>query len=150
MTNSPYELIRHLYKEFWNERKLEVVDRLISESHALTSAHIFGTTVGPAAYKKQLQVFLTGFPDFRFTIDQTICEEDKIAVMWTFTGTHQGEFLGIAPTNKAVAITGITIHQVADRKILDSFAIWDAISMFRQLGIALPIKLETRGGVSTR
>jgi steroid delta-isomerase-like uncharacterized protein len=145
MTDSPNELIRHLYKEFWNERKLEVVDQLISQSHALTSAHIFGATVGPAAYKKQLQVFLTGFPDFRFVIDQTISEEDRIAVMWTFAGTHQGEFLGIAPTNKTVSIAGITVHQVADGKILDSLAIWDAISLFRQLGVDLPIKLETRG-----
>jgi steroid delta-isomerase-like uncharacterized protein len=149
MTDSPNELIRHLYREFWNERKLEVADQLISQSHALTSAHIFGATVGPAGYKKQLQVFLTGFPDFQFAIDQTISEKDKIAVMWTFTGTHRGEFLGIAPTNKSVSITGITVHQVADGKILDSLALWDAISMFRQLGVELPIKLETRG-VSAR
>jgi steroid delta-isomerase-like uncharacterized protein len=149
MTDSPNELIRHLYREFWNERKLEVADQLISQSHALTSAHIFGATVGPAGYKKQLQVFLTGFPDFQFAIDQTITERDKIAVMWTFTGTHRGEFLGIAPTNKNVSITGITVHQVADGKILDSLAMWDAISMLRQLGVELPIKLETRG-VSAR
>jgi steroid delta-isomerase-like uncharacterized protein len=145
MSDSPNELIHHLYREFWNERKLEVVDQLISQSHALTSAHIFGTTVGPAAYKKQLGVFLTGFPDFRFAVEQTISENDKIAVMWTFTGSHQGEFLGIAPTNKTVSIIGITVHQVADGKILDSLALWDAISLFRQLGVELPIKLETRG-----
>jgi steroid delta-isomerase-like uncharacterized protein len=149
MTDAPIELIRHLYREFWNGRKLEVADQLISQSHALTSAHILGATVGPAGYKKQLQVFLTGFSDFQFAIDQTISEKDKIAVMWTFTGTHRGEFLGIAPTNKSVSISGVTVHQVADGKILDSLALWDAISMFHQLGIELPIKLETRG-VSAR
>lgn len=144
MSVSPPEVIRRLYKEFWNERKLEVVDQLVSQSHALTSPHISGPTVGPAAYKKQLAVFVAGFPDLQFTVEETICENDKIAAFWTLTGTHKGEFLNIAPTNKKVSITGITIHQIADGKILDSQAIWDAISLFQQLGIELPLKLESR------
>jgi steroid delta-isomerase-like uncharacterized protein len=144
MSVSPKDVIRRLYKEFWNERKLEVVDQLLSESHALTSPHISGPTVGPAAYKKQLAMFVAGFPDLRFTVEDTICEKDKIAAFWSFTGTHKGEFFGIAPTNKKVSITGITIHQIAGGKILDSYSIWDAISLFQQLGVELPIKLERR------
>jgi steroid delta-isomerase-like uncharacterized protein len=144
MSVSPAEVIRRLYKEFWNERKLEVVDQLVSQSHALTSPHISGPTVGPAAYKKQLAVFVAGFPDLQFTVEETICENDKIAAFWTLSGTHKGEFLRIPPTNKKVSITGITIHQIADGKILDSHAIWDAISLFQQLGIELPLKFESR------
>lgn len=145
MPVSPREVIRRLYKEFWNERKLEVADQLVSQSHALTSPHISGPTVGPAAYKQQFAVFVGGFPDLRFTVEETICENDKIAVFWTLTGTHQGEVFEIAPTNKRVSITGITIHQIADGKILDTHAVWDAISLFHQLGVELPIKLERRG-----
>jgi steroid delta-isomerase-like uncharacterized protein len=144
MSVSPREMIRRLYKEFWNERKLEVADQLVSQSHALSSPHISGPTVGPAAYKKQLATFVAGFPDLQFVIEETICEKDKIAASWTFTGTHKGEFLGIPPTNKKVSITGITVHQVADGKILDSQAIWDAISLFQQIGVDLPIKLDRR------
>jgi steroid delta-isomerase-like uncharacterized protein len=149
MSVSPKEVIRRLYKEFWNERKLEVADQLVSQSHGLTSPHISGATVGPAAYKKQLAVFVAGFPDLRFTVEETISEKDKIAAIWTLSGTHKGEFLGIAPTNKRVSITGITIHEIADGKILDSQAMWDAISLFQQLGLELPIKLE-RGAASVQ
>lgn len=141
MSVSPKEMIRRLYKEFWNERKLEVVDQLLSQSHALTSPHISGPTVGPAAYKKQLAVFASAFPDLRFTVEDTVCEQDKIAASWTLTGTHKGEFLGIPPTNKQISIAGVTIHQMADGKILDSQVIWDAIGLFQQVGIELPIKL---------
>jgi len=144
MSASPKEVIRRLYKEFWNERKLEVVDQLVSQSHALTSPHISGLTVGPGAYKTQLAAYIAGFPDLRFTVEETICEQEKIAAFWTLTGTHRGEFLGIAPTNRKVSITGITIHLIADGKILDSQAIWDAISLFEQLGVELPVKLERR------
>ncbi len=149
MSLSPKEVVRRLYKEFWNERKLEVADQLVSQSHALTSPHILGPTVGPAAYKKQIREFVTGFPDLRFTVEDTICEKDKIAAYWTLSGTHKGEFLGVAPTNKKVSITGITIHQIVDGKILDSQAMWDAISLFQQLGVALPFKLERSAASST-
>jgi steroid delta-isomerase-like uncharacterized protein len=144
MSVSPKEVIRRFYKEAWNERHLEVVDQLVSPSHALVSPRASGSAVGPAAYKKQIASFITGFPDLRFAVEETICEEDKVVAPWTFTGTHKGEFLGIAPTNKKVSIAGITIHQVADGKILDSQAMWDAISLLHQLGVELPIKLERR------
>jgi len=99
MSVSPREVIRRLYKEFWNERKLEVADQLVSPSHALTGPHIAGPTVGPAVYKKQLAMFVAAFPDLRFTVEETICEKDKIAASWTLTGTHKGQFLGIPPTS---------------------------------------------------
>jgi steroid delta-isomerase-like uncharacterized protein len=148
MSVSPKEVIRRLYQEFWNQRKLGVADQLVAQSHGLTSPHISGSTVGPTAYKKQLATFSGGFPDLRFTVEDMICEQDKIAVSWSFTGTHQGEFLGIAPTGKKVSITGITLHQIVEGKILDSQAMWDAISLFQQLGIELPIKLEHQAASS--
>lgn len=144
MSLSHKEVIRRLYTEAWNQRKLEVIDQLVSKSHALMSPNISGPPVGPAAYKNQIASFVAGFPDLQFTVEDTICEKDKIATIWTLTGTHKGEFLGIAPTNKKVSVPGITVHQIVDGKILDSQAAWDLIVMFQQLGVELPIKLERR------
>jgi len=144
MSVSPKEVIRRFYQEAWNERKLEVIDELVSESHALMSPNVSGPAVGPAAYKQQIASFVEGLPDLRFMVEDTICEKDKIVASWTITGTHKGQFFGIAPTNKKVSIAGITIHQIANGKILDSQAAWDRISLFQQLGVELPTKLETR------
>jgi steroid delta-isomerase-like uncharacterized protein len=144
MSVSPKEVVRRFYQEAWNERNLQVIDELVSESHALTSANVSGPAVGPAAYKTQIASFVRGFPDLRFIVEDTICEMDKIVASWTITGTHKGEFLGIAPTHKKVSVPGITIHQIADGKILDSHAAWDRIGLFQQLGIELSLKVETR------
>jgi steroid delta-isomerase-like uncharacterized protein len=149
MSASPREVVRRLYEEFWNERRLEVADQLISQSHALTSSHIFGSTVGPTAYKLQLAMFVAGFPDLRFTVKETITENQQIVVSWIFTGTHKGEFFGVAPTNNTVSITGITTHHIADGMILDSQAMWDAIGLFQQLGVNLPIELGARDVAAT-
>jgi len=144
MSDSNQEVVRRLYVEVWNQRKLEVIDELVSQSHALLGPNITGPAVGPAAYKSQIASLVASFPDLRFTVEETVCEKDKIVASWTFTGTHKGEFLGVAPTNKKFSVAGITIHQIANGKILDSQAVWDRVGLLQQLGVALPIKLETR------
>jgi steroid delta-isomerase-like uncharacterized protein len=148
MSVSPKEVIRRLYKEAWNERKFDLIDQLVSQSHGLVAPNVSGAAVGPTAYKRQIVSLVAGFPDLRFVVEEIISENEKIVAAWTFTGTHRGEFLGIAPTNKRVSVAGITIHQIASGKILDSHAAWDALGLLRQLGVELPHKLERRA-VST-
>jgi steroid delta-isomerase-like uncharacterized protein len=148
MSVSPKEVIRRLYKEVWNERKFDLIDQLVSRSHALVAPNVSGAAVGPAAYKKQIAAFIAGFPDLRFVVDEIVSENDKVVAAWTWSGTHRGEYLGIAATNKKVSVSGITMHQIADGKILDSQAAWDSLGLLRQLGVELPHKLQRRA-VST-
>jgi predicted ester cyclase len=44
--------------------------------------------------------FHKAFPDFRSVIEDQIAEGDKVVTRWRASGTHQGEFRGIAPTGK--------------------------------------------------
>ena len=46
-----------------------------------------------------------------------IAEADKVVSRWSARGTHQGEFLGIAPTGQEVTVTGIEFDQVVGGKI---------------------------------
>ena len=98
--------------------------------------------MGPAAYRRQVERFLKGLPDLRFNIDETVSERDKLVVAWTLTGTHRGEFLGIAATNKKISVSGITINQIANGKILESTVLWDVVSLMQQLGITVPLKFD--------
>jgi steroid delta-isomerase-like uncharacterized protein len=135
-------LFGRLYHSVWNERRLEYIEQVIAETHALGDPTITGRGVGPAAYRRQVERFLVGLPDLKFNVDDTISEGDKLVVYWTITGTHLGEFLGVAPTNKLVAFSGITINQIADGKILESTVIWDGIGLMKQFGIELPVQYE--------
>jgi steroid delta-isomerase-like uncharacterized protein len=127
-------IVRRLYEEVWNKRKLEVVNELISPSHALQGPNIFGSSVGPEAYKRQVSRFLEGYPDLRWTIENTIAEEDKVVACWTISGTHKGDFMGVPATNKKISVDGMTIHHIAGGKIMDSHSNWDTLGMMQQLG----------------
>jgi steroid delta-isomerase-like uncharacterized protein len=132
-------LIRRLYEEVWNHRKFEVINEIISPSHALQAPNIAGSVVavGPEAYKRQLMLFLAGYSDLHWAIEDLIAEDDKVVACWTVTGTHRGEFMGVPATNKKVSVDGMTIHHIANGKIMDSYSNWDALGMMQQLG-AIP------------
>ena len=129
-------IVRRLYEEVWNKRKLEVVDEVISISHALHDPNVSGSQTGPEAYRQHVIRVTTAFPDLRFAIEDIVSEEDKLVVCWTISGTHKGEFMGIAPTGKKISVEGITINHIGYGKILDSNISWDALGLLRQLGQA--------------
>ena len=137
-------IIKRLYGDVWNKRKLEAVSALFSPSHALRDNNFSGSSVGPEAYKIQIALYLAAFPDLRFTVEDTVCEKDKLVSSWTITGTHKGEFMGIRPTNRKVSIDGITIHYLANGKIIDSNVSWDALGLMRQLGV-FPVLVQPKG-----
>jgi SnoaL-like polyketide cyclase len=60
------------------------------------------------------------FLDLRFTIKDILVEKGKVVVSWIISGTHQNEFMNIPATGSKIFLKGITIHHVANGKILDS------------------------------
>jgi steroid delta-isomerase-like uncharacterized protein len=136
MSADAKSVVRRLYEEVWKKRRLEVVNELMSPSHALQDPHLSGTGVGPEAYKRVVIQFLGAFPDLRFTINDMVSEKDKVAVSWTISGTQKREFRGIPASNKEVSLEGITINHVANGKIIDSYASIDYLGMMQQIGVA--------------
>jgi steroid delta-isomerase-like uncharacterized protein len=135
-------LFGRLYHSVWNERRLEFLDQLIADTHALVEPTMSGTSVGPAAYKRQVERFLSGLPDLKFTVDETVSDGDRLVVYWTMSGTQREALFGVPATNKKVNISGVTMHEIADGKILESMVIWDRMSLAKQLGIELPVEYQ--------
>jgi steroid delta-isomerase-like uncharacterized protein len=88
-------------------------------------------------YKQHNSEFYDAFPDIHWTIDDMILEGNKKATRFTVTGTQKGEFRGIPPTNKKVAIRAISIsHHNTDGKIVEEWHRYDTLGLMRQLGVA--------------
>ena len=73
------------------------------------------------------------FPDLHY-----IAEEDKVVIRFTGQGTHRGEFRGVPPTDKNMTYTGIMILRFVRKKVVDYWAVSDALGIYRQLGVPLP------------
>ena len=128
-------IVRRIYEEVWNLRKLEVAGELISPSHAVQLLDNADPGIGPEAYARNVVLYVRAFPDLKLTLLDMIVENDKVVAFWNLSGTHQGEYRGIAPTGKNISVDGITINQLANGKIMDSYVSLDMWSVMQQLGV---------------
>ncbi len=77
------------------------------------------------------------FPDWRMSVDDVIASGDKAVARVTVTGTHQGEFMGIAATGVRVQVGLIDIMRFdADGLVSEHWGVADMMSLMRQLGVA--------------
>ena len=85
------------------------------------------------------------FPDLKRNVDEQLTDGLRhVVTRWTMTGTHEGEFLGIAPTGKRICITGISIHLIAGGKIVQEWHQWDSLGVMQQLGVVPTIEFELK------
>jgi steroid delta-isomerase-like uncharacterized protein len=117
------ELVIRYLEEAWNKGNVDAVDELFTPELA-------------ARLKPLIQAFRAGFPDWNCVIDDFVVEGDKVVNRWTGTATHTGNFFGIPATGKAVTVEGITIHQIADGRIVQDWSQSDQLSVLQQLGVA--------------
>ena len=75
--------------------------------------------------------------DIRFTLEDMVAEGDKVVYRGSATGTHKGEFMGIAPTGKRITLTTIVISRLANGKFQEDWESLDGMYVLQQLG-ALP------------
>ena len=101
---------------------------------------------GIEAYKEFITMLHTAF-DLKFLPEDMFAEGDKVVVRTTYSGTHQGEFHGIAPTGKDVVFTGICIFRIADDKIAEIWTEYDVLGLMQQLGVIPPDREDYTWGV---
>lgn len=81
---------------------------------------------------------LEAVPDLTDTIDMLLAEDDRVAVRYTTTGTHEGEFLGIEPTGETVAATSMAVVRVENGKLAEWWNHPNRYEVFKQLGVINP------------
>ncbi|HEX6554383.1 MAG TPA: ester cyclase [Ktedonobacteraceae bacterium] len=126
-------LMRRAYEEVYNQRNLAVLDELCVPDFVYHSASM--TIQGLEAYKHFASLLFAAFPNGRFSIEDMIAEGDRVVVRHTFRGSHQGDFRGIAPTDKQVTTTAIVISRIANGKAIEAWFNGDDLGRMQQLGV---------------
>lgn len=81
-----------------------------------------------------MDVFFTGFPDFKVTLDNYQIMGNKVLINWTCTGTNTGVFQG-KTTNKSIITHGMSLWTFdKNGKASREDAYYDNLTLFQQLG----------------
>ena len=133
MSDSNKTTILRLIEECFNQRNLGILPEFYSQDFVQHTPAL-GDLRGPE-HRELLASTFAAFPDAHWIVVDQIAEHDKVVTRWTFTGTHRGTFMGIAPTGKQLVFSGICIDRFAEAKIVEEWEEWDTLGMMQQLGV---------------
>jgi predicted ester cyclase len=85
------------------------------------------------AVTRGCMTYFDAFPDLHVSLDELIAEDDRVFVRSTVTGTHDGEYKGIAPTGRNVAADCAEVYRLADGKIVGYWCLMNVAALMRQL-----------------
>ena len=130
-------LVRQLVEEVINQGNISMIDELLIPDFVEHEELPPGIPPGREAPKALFTMLRSAFPDLKATIEHLIAEGDEVVLHMTWTGTHEGEFMGIPPTGKRISINVIDILGIAEGKFVEHWGQMDSMGMMQQLG-AIP------------
>jgi predicted ester cyclase len=90
---------------------------------------------GADALKQIWAMLLRIYPDIHLTVEDLIAEGDKVVGRTTVTGTHQGEFMGVASTGNSVTYNEMFIFRFADGRVVETWGVVDVYAQMKQIGV---------------
>ena len=115
------EILESYYERVFNGRQLDAIDDYWADQKMRDAV-----TRGCMSY-------FDAFPDLHLAIDEMIAEDDRVFVRTTMTGTHDGEYKGIAPTGRNVATDCAEVFRLQDGKIVGYWCLTNVAGLMRQL-----------------
>lgn len=135
---SNIKMYTHVWDEILNKGKIEMIDAHFAPNYV--NKTVTSTVNGPAEARKFFGAFLTGFSDIKFEVEEVFGTGDRIVKRWSFSGTHSGEFAGIAPTGKRITVRGVSLARITDGKIAEELDYMDDLGFMQQLGVVPAMK----------
>jgi predicted ester cyclase len=123
--------ITQLYERI-SDGDLRVIDERLSNEfvdHELVA----GLTPDKAGVKQLFTMVHAAFGNARLDIEHVIAEGDKVFALVRLTGTHEGDFMGIAATGRAISVELCDLFRVENGIVLEHWGVMDSAGLMRQL-----------------
>jgi steroid delta-isomerase-like uncharacterized protein len=124
------------FTEFINTASEKLAVELISPN---ATFHVPGRAEpmrGPEGYLAIIGMMRGGFPDIQWTLEETICEGDKVAARFTMRGTHRGLFMGVPPTGKKIEVQAMNLYRLSSGQFIEERGQPDLLALLQQIGAA--------------
>ena len=114
----------------------KLAEELVSEKAPYYTPACPEPLYGGKGYLSVVYWMRKGFSDVQWKLEDIAACKDKVAVRWTLTGTHDGEFLGAKPTGKKISVCVMNFYYFdKNGKIVNDIAAEGMIGILRPLGL---------------
>jgi uncharacterized protein (TIGR02246 family) len=94
-----------------------------------------GVLEGRPEIERIYRVWFVAFPDLMFTTEDLLVDDDRAALLARVTGSHAGEFFGMAPTGRRIEVSGAFIYRLQNDLIVHERRILDFTGLLVQVGV---------------
>jgi predicted ester cyclase len=129
------QLHRRLLEEVYGKGNFDVFDEICEPKSFRAHDPVTGDS-DLRQEKENARMYRTAFPDLKPTILASYVDGDTVVTQWRMTGTHSAKLMDVEPTNARCTVEGISIAKFRGGKLVEDFTQWDALGLFRQLGVA--------------
>ena len=137
MTNAKRNrLAMERFQKCINTNDRALAEELIAAEAEFTTPVSDKPLYGGAGYLSVVELMRKSFSDIRWDIVDMAAEDDKVAVHWTCSGTHDGDFMGLAPTGKKFSFSVMNFYYFNDAgKIINDVAAQGLFGLLTALGL---------------
>jgi len=132
--SDPKAKMSRLYEEVFNNGDLGAIDEILADDFVEHEELPPGVPQGKESPRALASMMRGAFPDFHVAVEEMLQDGNKVITRARFSGTHEGEFMGMPPTGNRFDISVIDIVEFRDDKAVAHWGIMDAARMMEQLG----------------
>lgn len=126
------DVVLRSHHEVWNRAKYDLMDEIYCDEFAW---HFICGIEGQG--REQMKEFIKGhrhsFPNWTERVVDIVAEGDRIVTRYQSTGTHEGDFMGIAATGKKISVNEVSIYRMKNGQIAEQWGFPDGLSVVQQL-----------------
>jgi len=121
----------------WNKGDLSIADEIYSPEFVYHHLNIYEDRTGIDTFKEFVASIRTTYPDFFVVFENTFIEGEWATAQWTISGTNTGPRGDLPPTGKKMKVSGVTIYQIKDGKVVEEWVYYNQGAILKQLGYTL-------------
>lgn len=123
------------FEQMINTADEELAEELVDKNASFYTPASSKPLYGGKGYLSVVHWMRKGFSDVQWHITDIVADEDKVAVKWELTGTHNGNFMGIEPTYKKISVCVMNFYYFNEAgKVTNDIAAEGMLGILRGIG----------------
>lgn len=128
-------IVREFNESVFNNREYDKLYDLQSEEYVqhgpMTDMELHGNDES----LETMKMFHAAFSDLESTEEFAFSDGEYVCTHYTYRGTHDGDFMGIPPTDVKGEISGTVINHIEKGKIAETWVVVDLLGLLQQLEV---------------
>ena len=123
MLRDPADVGRTYIEEVVQKGRLELIDELARPDMVDEANQAFGGPPGSQGLVEHVVGFRRNVGNLVATVERAVANEKESMVWWSFTGTHDGPWLGKEPTGEPISGTAFSFFELEDG-LISRYRVW--------------------------